>query len=525
MSIFDTTRQAVGDFLSQRPVTSSGPVLLDTRTMQIVNRAAVPEPPVKQQLDAPDDDVGGYFVWTARTAKAADGLPAYGLLIRDAALRDFWKSDSILSGAMASMVQKLISLGYSITGTRNHARKAARILVEANEGRGWSDFIAKYAQDFLGADRGAFTELGRVDKDSNDVDAIFHIDALYMIPRHDSKFPYYFQSPGQTTRKIPARDVYRTVGMPSPSDQMNSLGFCAVSRAAKAAKLLMTLHEYDSDKLSNMPPQGLAAISGMNERQMRDALTKYKTSLEQREQQVFPGVLWLASMTGDLKVDITEFSTLPDSFSRQEVVQIYVYTLALAFGVDAREFWPAAIAGATRADALVQAMKAKGKGPGELISVTERSLNTFVMPAGVEFRFDVQDDEEDQLKAEIARTRAQILDFLYSRSAQLTAGVGGEGVPIITQEEARRLAASWGIIPRDFVLAEPSTEIITDIGGFRQMPNPEVMIKYNHGIVEEADFTKSWFVIDKQKVNGHSNGHSHDIQENHNLVAQLLQEN
>jgi len=78
-----------------------------------------------------------------------------------------------------------------------------------------------------------------------------------------------------------------------------------------------------------------------------------------------------------------------------------MYSLALAFGMDAREIWPATASGATKADATIQHQKAIGKGWGDLITTLERGFNWSVLPEGVELEFDNQDDEQDRLVAEM----------------------------------------------------------------------------------------------------------------------------
>lgn len=462
----------------------------NARALAIARERAIEKPDIAHTLARPSDDDGFSFIWSL--SNLADGLPNWGDLSRDSCLRAFWKTDSILAGAMSSMTQKMISLGWTVSGTKNRARRLSRVLYTANDGKGHSDFMGRFTQDFLATDRGAHIELGFDDMDN--VAAIWNIDALDMVPRRDPDFPYWYLGGKKSPIKVAWNEVVNVKSMPSPSDHGSQTGFCAISRAARAARLLIALYQYDVDKLSNMPPQGLALISGMTERQVIDALKKYKVSIEQREQQIYPGVLWLASMTGNLDAKLLEFSTLPDSFSRQEVIQIYVYTLALDFGVDAREFWPAAIAGATRADALVQAMKAKGKGPGELISVTERAVNSRIAPEGTVFRFDFQDDEEDSLKAELDLNRARLIGQIYTEPQRALAE------PLVDRDEAREMLARWGIIPRDML--EPAGELlVSDIGGFRK-DDAEVVIEFRDGMLHETDRTKRYMIYGNGRHNG-----------------------
>lgn len=496
-----------------KPTVPPAPVQVDMKTLEVVSKA---DPERKY---SPNNEEASSFIWINNLAKYGDSLPAWGQMSRDRQLRELWKIEPILAGAMASMTMKMISLGWKVTGSKNRARRMSRVLADANDGAGWSDFIAKYTQDFLSQDKGAFTELGKSSKGGS-VEAIWNIDSQEMLLRRDKDFPYWYVGANKMV-KVPRDDVFRAASMPSPMNLRAGLGFCAVSRSAKAARLLITLHDYDADKLSSMPPQGIAAISGMTERQVIEALGKYKLSLDQKSL-IYPGVLWLASMTGQLKVDMVPFSTLPDAFSRQEVVPLYVYTLALDFGVDAREFWPAAVAGATRADALVQAMKAKGKGPGELISVTERGINTSILPEGVTFAFDFTDDDEDALKADIDYKKVQTIYELYSHSYQVT-----DGAPIISLEEAREMLARQGILPRE-IMANPE-EIIGDTGGFRSNRavdlSDKVVVEFHGGILEETDFTRRYFIMGSGLRSKDKNGNGHkpeELQQLNEMVEQVI---
>lgn len=81
-------------------------------------------------------------------------------------------------------------------------------------------------------------------------------------------------------------------------------------------------------------------------------------------------------------------------------------TIALAFGIDARELFPALTAGATRADALLQHLKQRGKGPGQVLQLTERQMNFKVVPPHLQFVTDFQDDAQDRQEAEIRKVRA-----------------------------------------------------------------------------------------------------------------------
>ncbi|GAF68385.1 unnamed protein product, partial [marine sediment metagenome] len=98
---------------------------------------------------------------------------------------------------------------------------------------------------------------------------------------------------------------------------------------------------------------------------------------------------------------------LPDGFDEQTSVTLGMATIALAFGVDARELFPAQGVGATRADALVQHLKSRGKGIGQLLEISEREFAQKFLPPYLDLVFDFQDDAQDKQVAEIKRIRSE----------------------------------------------------------------------------------------------------------------------
>jgi hypothetical protein len=108
----------------------------------------------------------------------------------------------------------------------------------------------------------------------------------------------------------------------------------------------------------------------------------------------------------DAAIDKVELSSLPDGFEEETSIQLGMAAIALAFGVDARELFPAMGAGATRADAMLQHIKQRGKGPGQILQVLEQQFNYKYLPRDMKLVFDLQDDAQDRQEAEISKIRA-----------------------------------------------------------------------------------------------------------------------
>lgn len=395
----------------------------------------------RQPRTQTDKDTNPMFVWTMYEQR--DDFPKWGSAGRDAKLREFAREEPILAGAVATMSSKATALDWQITGGRNRVSRFHEVLGEAEDGKGWSYFLDRLVQDYVCTDLGGVVELAR-DGQGGPVSALYNIDSTTCSLTGNSKAPLRYLPKVGDGRALPLLpgDFVRTVDMPANDETKFGLGYCAVSRALKAAKVLMALYRYEDEHLSDLPPAGIASITGMTADEVSRAFTLYQARRESKEQQTFKGVLWLAATASPVQpidVKLTPFSTLPDHFDKEKAMTLYVYTLALDFGVDVREFWPASQTGATKAEAEVQAQKAKGKGFGRMLSDIERAINWDVLPKGLEFAFDLQDSGDDLMKHQIHQAAIEGVRRLWEPTQ------AGDG--IITTDEARRWLAEQGVLP------------------------------------------------------------------------------
>jgi hypothetical protein len=388
--------------------------------------------------------------WVFTAWETSEDIPEYGSPSRTRKLREFARSEPILSGALASMVSKVVSLEWQISGGRNRTLRFQEMLAhEVEGGGGWSLLVDRWAQDYLNTDLGGVLEIGREAR-NGPVVGLYNLDSEALWLTGSAEFPLrYTPKVGGVvtlgTKTVPLRptDFVRIVDMPSPDESLHGLGFCSVSRAIKAAKVLLALYNYEDERLSDMPLPGLVTVTGMTMGEVKNAFALYDATRKSREQYTFKNVLWLAataSPVNPIQVNLVPFSSLPEAFDKMTTVSLYVYTLSLDFGVDVREFWPASQTGATKGEAEVQAQKAKGKGFGRMLSAMERAINWYVLPEGLEFRFDNRDSEEDMLRELIHAQAVTSIRKLWEPAAASGAG-------IITTDEARRLLVEDSILP------------------------------------------------------------------------------
>lgn len=392
-------------------------------------------------------------------ASKADEIDKWWTPQRDRQLRDFWKGEAILSGAVYSMGAKIKTLGYAIDGPSRQVSRYQPVLAQAEFGKGWRQLLSKTVEDMLTQDKGAFWELIRANNAdiASPIIGIAHLDAGRCFPTGDLEYPVLYSNrrTGQIV-KLADYQVARFVSMPSPDEAMNDIGVCAVSRALKAAQIIRDVIIYKREKLASRPNKGFLAISGITQSQLEAAVKDAEEQQDNAGLQRFGKMIALASLdpSAEIKLDMVEFASLPDGYDEEATMTLYAYILALDFGVDAREFWPATASGATKADALVQAQKARGKGPGDIITTIEEVMNWKVLPDSLTFHFDFQDDEEDRARAELKNAKAATINTMY---------LGQGTVPgYIDRDEARQLALDEKLIPDEFVQVDLTDETTVD---------------------------------------------------------------
>ena len=392
-----------------------------------------------------DTQVSAMFMNIQSLATRTSKVPERGTLRYAQWLDDLWKSEPILAGAVYSMVAKMQSMNWKVEGGRNNAGQAARMLASARHmnGQSWEGFIGPSALDFYTQDNSVWWDAVRNSYPWGKLTALAHIDSQCCVPTGNTKLPMYYQSSLTDQHRYYAPYEYiHFASLALARETELGQGFCACSRAAKAAVLLLALYNYDEEKLANLPPEGIATVTGMSPSQFRDSVALWKAQREKTNSLTFPQVLWLVGSNPGAKIEVSlhAFSEFPESFDRATVVQQYVNTLALDFGVDAREFWSISTGAlGTATESEVQHMKARGKGGGEFITMVESTLNA-ELPDDVTFIFDTQDVEEDEVAAGVAK--AWIDAYI-----QLVYPPGMQTESVIDQETFKRLLADKGVLP------------------------------------------------------------------------------
>jgi len=398
------------------------------------------------QRRAEESATGGVYSWWFARFDDGSEISPWWSPQRDFDLRQFvWREgNDILQGAVASMVKWGKTLAWVCEGPDRVVNRYQSVLSESEFGDGWGTLVSKALTDYYTQDKGASIEVIGAGDPAGPIQGpvlgLAHLDSQYVQPTGDSVYPILFHNvKNDTLHKIHTTRVIRIVDMPSPNEQMLGVGFCATSRVIAASQVLLKLVRYKNEKLSDMPEAGLLVLNNITRSNWEDVNAKYQRERRKLGHEIWSNVMTLFSIDPEkpATANLVSFANLPDGFNEEVALDTYLNIVALAFGVDKREFWPESSSGlGGNREAAVMAQKARGKGKGDIIAAIERAINWKVLPASVNFRFDFRDDEEDKLKAEINQVKVNSIMRLWD-SESYRAGLA----PPVSAIEVRQMLA------------------------------------------------------------------------------------
>ncbi|NOQ49284.1 MAG: hypothetical protein GQ553_01265 [Nitrosomonadaceae bacterium] len=404
-------------------------------------------------------EAGGIFTVNWKT-QAGAYMPAWWSAKRDKRLRKFWKKSDHLSGAIYAMESKMTAIPRKVIARdpsiEEHVQQAEFLtqVIEkgAQYGEGWEKFFGMFVEDLLTQDNGAFSEIiGAGDKSGPIIGAplsLAHLDSHRCTRTGNIEYPVVFTDVDNTKYKLHYSRVLFLSQMSSPIKEMYGVGFCAVSRAINISQTMIDILNYKQEKLGSRPMRSLIITKGgLDPADLASAFPLAESAMDNQGLARYSKVVLAGISTlPDAGVEMINLSELPDGFDEETSVTLGMATIALALGVDARELFPAMSSGATRADALIQHIKQRGKGPGQIIQSVEQGLEAKFLPPHLKFEFDFQDDAQDRQKAEIRNLRSEGTERNINTGA-LNTRVSREQMTIsgdLTQTQFERLELQDG---------------------------------------------------------------------------------
>ena len=339
----------------------------------------------------------------------------------DVQLMNFWKQVDYVSGAIYTLESKMSAIPVRVLARdqsiKEHVKEAnaetERLLVGAEWGNGWSTFYEKFVECLACQDNGGFAEIIGAGRPDGPIIGrpvtVRLLDPACCQRTGDPTYPVIYQENGGKLFKLHFTRVMFKAQMESPVAQMFGVGFSAVSRMINTSQSLLDILMYKQEKLGSRPRRGLMVVGGgLDPEDVADAFKLVEGIEDSQGLSRYSKVAVVGdSSLPDAKLELMDISSLPDGFDERTNVELGMAVISMALGMDARELFPALQSGATRADALIQHLKQRGKGPGQIIQMTELMFNAKYLPPHLKLVFDFQDDEEDRQAAETKEVRAR----------------------------------------------------------------------------------------------------------------------
>lgn len=434
---------------------------------------------------------------------------------RDAFFRDFWRDEPVLSSAIYSISSRNAAFGWELDGLPEEVKWAQRLLQSADFGGGWQQLITKTTTDLLTVDNGAFWEIVRPAKvkvdglvlpavkqrfENNEKPEWFAIrkeKGVRKKMRLRGKQYRVFDSPldppigiayldsGRVERtgdpEIPA--IYQDIhgkyhpmrpwqismftDMPSPIEDMNGVGFSALSRMFRMAHILQSLSVYKDEKISGRFARSIYITNAdpdlINDQVKQASANADNVGLQRYSQPVIASTFDPSAVPTVERIDL---ASLPDGFSENETMEWYVTILSLALGVDYGFLAPLPGKGlGTASQSETMARQARGKSSRLFMDTTSNTLNfKGILPESVRFRYIERDTQREMEEETVRKTRAETRQIMIS---------SGE----ITPQIARQMATDDGDLQAKYlnVMGEADITPGVDIQGDENLEAQQIV--------------------------------------------------
>lgn len=392
---------------------------------------------------------GSSVVFTWNVASSADVITPWGRNVtsRDRQLRDFWHDETYLAGAVTNVCFRNAAYDWEIRHASDAVENAVTDMLKsaiAGEEFGWTPFVKKLSEDLYTQDNGSFIELIRdpgMDANSQfkneraPVIGIAHLDANRCIRTGNPEYPIVYIDRKEVKHKMAWYQVIPFSDLPSSIETMNGVGYCAVTRALRAAQILRSIFIFKDEKISGRHYKQIHFVSGVGRQDIKNEMKRGQEEADNFGQIRFIEPAILASLDPEKPVTTAtiDLASLPDDFDYDKEMKWYISGLALSFGVDYQEFAPlpgGAIGSSNQS--MILHRKSSGKGPAMFMKIAEAFANYGVLPRNTEMVFEDRDEEKELDK--------QTLRKLFQEEMALAIRNG-----FISPDAARKLGIERGL--------------------------------------------------------------------------------
>lgn len=356
-----------------------------------------------------------FLSWVVRTG---DLVPPWWSMARDRKLSTIWKESNHLAIAVYNTQAKIVGIAPRIiprdTSITEHLEQAEELsknlLTSAGFGRGWEVEYSKFVEALITQDNGAFMEIiGDGDPIGPIVGsplAVRHLDSSRCTRTGHPIYPViYTDDDGKRYMLHRTRIIYMSQ-MPSSIKEMKGVGFCAVSRSVEIAQTLVDIIRYKQERLGSRPHNQLLIGKGITGKQLMLALRQTEDELSNRGFTRYSRTVAVGSENTEIGIDKIDLNHM-DPFDEETSMNLGMFAISSAFGMDAEELWPVGGKSSGKQEANMKRMRSRGRLPAQITSELISQFNYKVLPQHLALVFDFRDDEEDMQQANIRDIRAR----------------------------------------------------------------------------------------------------------------------
>lgn len=362
-------------------------------------------------------------------ADDTDGLPRWWSPERDRKLSTFWQQDDHISGAISNFVSKMTGIDFSIvpkdTTVPQLVERAKRteeaLMMNSGFGLGFKQELSKWLIDYTTQDNGAFFLILGDGPVTGPIIGpplgVLHLDAQRCTRTGQFEFPIIYTDATGRPHKIHDARVMYSSSMPSPRADMFNVGTCALSRMAKQAKHFMNIVQYENERIGTEPPNQLLVGGGIRTEDIIKAMIMSEKLAKEEGLQKFRRTIAIGSLE-NLRLEKININDVPSGWDKLDENAIGMAIVAMALMWDVREIFPvSAGGGATRASALIEHIKGRLRGPGQIQTDLGDMFDSKYCPSGVRAQPDLIDEQQEDVVTTIWNRNSE------RRTRDLTSGV------------------------------------------------------------------------------------------------------
>ena len=377
------------------------------------------------------------FSQKGKITQVSDRVPAWWSPRRDIFLWQTWMNSDVMSSAIFSTCARLVSNPVFIKpkDKKSRAQRRTSMWSEMLLQYYWTDTLFQFAMDWQTQDNGAFMEIEGAGEPDGPIEptqvpstndwvygtGLRILDSQNCQRTGDPVYPVVYKHRERGVNggivikyyKFHHSRIIFSSQMPSTKNDMYGVGFSGISRSIHNTLRLDDIRILEDEVLGVRPATQLVFGKGLTAEDMETAFETAETKAlssdtkKRSSYAVFIGVTGNPELVKGASIEMHDLKKFPEGYAPETSMNIAINIIAMALGFDSREFWPATVRGATRADADIQDRKSRAKTAGVWSAMILSELNRKWCPSVSIATFDAPDLEMDALRAEVAKVRAE----------------------------------------------------------------------------------------------------------------------